>query len=508
MTAALLEVRGLDLDTLEGRPLFRGLRLTLADEQVAVVGRNGVGKSTLLSLLAGVQAHDRVVRRGRSVLVPQELDDPTVAAALHRVARLIEQRELAAAWQEEAARAGLRPMDSLARDGASRGELRKLCLLTAFLEAPDLLLLDEPTEDLDEAGLDWLEDRVRSWRGGLVVVSHDPRLLGCFEHFFVVSESGCRHVPGSFTELQAELGRAHTDQQAQYLRNLQVLADKEAHDITIRRRRARKKAVGRVHELDRCTPKIRLNRKRANAQVSQGRVAGIREQRLHAARSWAKETRRALEVQLPLEVVVPEPPAEVCRDVIVLDKLSLEVGGRRLFDGLDLQIGRDRVALIGPNGAGKTSLLRAALGELQPSAGRARSRRDRIGAIAQGATDWMLPDSLLSKLSELSDATSPEALARILLAHRFPLALAERPLASLSPGERVRAALICLFQRRPVVDLLVLDEPTFSLDLVGTAALTEALRAWRGGLVVASHDRGFLEAIGVERWVELGGTGL
>jgi ATPase subunit of ABC transporter with duplicated ATPase domains len=92
----------------------------------------------------------------------------------------------------------------------------------------------------------------------------------------------------------------------------------------------------------------------------------------------------------------------------------------------------------------------------------------------------------------------------VIVAHEFPLALAERSFRSLSPGERTRAALICLFQRSPAIELLVLDEPTFSLDLVGQRALTNALKAWSGGLVVASHDRSFLTAIEVGAVIELG----
>ena len=84
------------------------------------------------------------------------------------------------------------------------------------------------------------------------------------------------------------------------------------------------------------------------------------------------------------------------------------------------------------------------------------------------------------------------------MAHKFPLALGDRPLRSLSPGERARAALICLFRRAPPIEVLILDEPTYSLDLVGQRAMTEALRAWPGGLVVASHDRAFLSAIGAD----------
>jgi ATPase subunit of ABC transporter with duplicated ATPase domains len=97
-----------------------------------------------------------------------------------------------------------------------------------------------------------------------------------------------------------------------------------------------------------------------------------------------------------------------------------------------------------------------------------------------------------------------EDLAALLVAHKFPLALAERPLRSLSPGERARAARSWLFRRSPAVELLVLDEPTYSLDLVGQRAMTDALRAWPGGLVVASHDRAFLAAIATRTWIDLG----
>jgi ATPase subunit of ABC transporter with duplicated ATPase domains len=110
---------------------------------------------------------------------------------------------------------------------------------------------------------------------------------------------------------------------------------------------------------------------------------------------------------------------------------------------------------------------------------------------------------LLTLLEAGSDAPL-DAIVQVLAAHRFPLALAERPLRSLSPGERLRAALICVLRRRPVVDVLVLDEPTAGLDLVGEAALTAALKAWKGGLLVASHDLEFLRGVGVDRWVTLG----
>ncbi|MFW5739388.1 MAG: ATP-binding cassette domain-containing protein [Myxococcota bacterium] len=156
---------------------------------------------------------------------------------------------------------------------------------------------------------------------------------------------------------------------------------------------------------------------------------------------------------------------------------------------------------MGPNGAGKTTLLRIMLGQVLPTTGVVRARHERIGSIAQGASDWMLEESLLGELKRLT--ARPDRTASELLSHRFPLALAERPLWSLSPGERVRAALVCLFQRSPPVEMLVLDEPTHGLDFLGEAALRRTLASWPGGLVVVSHEQEFVDAIGAHEVVRL-----
>jgi ATPase subunit of ABC transporter with duplicated ATPase domains len=247
---------------------------------------------------------------------------------------------------------------------------------------------------------------------------------------------------------------------------------------------------------------MRLNQKRDHAQVYQGRLAQVREERLDAIREWTRSTRRALGVSLPLEVPVPSLPAEATADVLVLRGVSAAVGDR-LVGPLDLRVRRERVAVVGPNGSGKTTLLEIVLGRRAPAGGTVFRDLSKIGSIAQGAEDWMRGDSLLSLLHLEDPSLSPEALARLLVTHKLPLALGERPLRSLSPGERARAALVCLFRRTPPAEVLVLDEPTYSLDLLGQRAMTAALRAWPGGLVVASHDRAFLSEIGVDIVLDL-----
>lgn len=228
----------------------------------------------------------------------------------------------------------------------------------------------------------------------------------------------------------------------------------------------------------------------------------MREARLASLRQWTQRTRRALNVSLSLELPVPVLAAEAA-NTIVLRGVAVTVAGRELFTSLDVQLGRQRVAVVGPNGSGKTTLLELALGRRSPSAGSASRDLSKIGCIEQGGANWLIDDSLLEYLAR--QPTTAHDPAQLILAHRFPLALAERPLRSLCPGERARAALICLFSRVPAVEVLVLDEPTFGLDLLGQNALTKALRAWPGGLLIASHDEDFLAQLELESVIRLPG---
>jgi len=462
---AQLELSDVSVKTPTGRALFEGLNLSIGDEHVALVGRNGVGKSTLLSLLAGrTQAASGKVRlRGKPHFVPQ-IDE-------HSQPR-------------------------------SRGELRQLALREARASRAEILLLDEPTLHLDDAAVEWLRAWLKEWTGCVIVASHDRRLLADIRHFFVVSESGCHYFGGSLAQLERHLEQEHQATELRYVRSLHRLAEKEAHTAQVARRRDRKKRSGRCRELDRATPRIRLNQKRSQAQLYQGRLAKLREQRLTALRGWTQSSRRALNVDLSLELPIPELPREVNQRVLELHGVSHGSGAHQLFANVELQLGRERIAVVGPNGAGKTTLLEIMLGQRRPQLGSARADLSKIGWIEQGGKNWMLDESLRAHLVGLG--VSNDDSANLLVTHKFPLALADRALVSLSPGERARAALIALFARSPSVELLILDEPTFSLDLVGLRALTHALQCWPGGLVVASHDRDFLAELDVDRTIVLG----
>ena len=484
--ATLVKVENLDVSTPRGRQLFLDLNVEISHEQVAMIGRNGVGKTTLLKILAGEVDRSEVVLHTVPYLVPQDLGATSSTIRLAR--KLLSKDDLADA--------GL-PLDLLSQDACSPGEQRKLHLLVARQVQPELLILDEPTSDLDEHGIDWLRHWLSKWSQGLILVSHNRMLLRQFQHFFVIAESGCRYLSGGFKEVENFLEKEGLREQRQYVSNLNTLMRKEEKNERVNNRHDRKKNRGRLNELGRCSSRAKLNEKRSYAQVKQGKRKKLWKNRISASRAWAEATRRALDVQLDLTLIAPEQPNDTSAEIVDVKGVTAVIEGREIFSNLSMCVRRfDRIVVSGRNGAGKTTLLSMLAGQRQAVQGRVVGDFSRIGMIEQGAANWESDRGLIANLQAACDATLEEV-AEILVGHRFPFALAERPLKSLSPGERVRAALICLYHRSPAIELLVLDEPTVGLDFVGLGALRDALKSWPGALVVVSHDRDFIESIGV-----------
>lgn len=484
-STTLVKVENLDLSTPTGRPLFQGLNVEISEhDQVAMIGRNGVGKTTLLKILTGEVDRPEVTLHTAAYLVPQDLGN--ASDSIRAARKLLGPSDLA--------EAGL-PVQLLSQDTCSPGEQRTLHLLAARTTQPDLLVLDEPTSDLDEERIDWLLSWLRDWSRGLVVVSHNRKLLRLFNHFFLIAESGCRYLSGRLEEVEDYLKQDEHQKQLQYVSNLNSLTQKEEKNERVNNRHDRKKNRGRLNELGRCTSRMKLNEKRSYAQVKQGKRKKLWKQRISASRALVEATRRALSVQLDLKLIAPEPVATADKIVEALD-VSAVIDGREIFSNVSMCVQpSDRIIVSGRNGVGKTTLLSILAGQRAPTKGYIKSDVSRIGPIEQGAANWLSEEGLIANLQIASNA-SLDQVAQILATHRFPFALAERPLLSLSPGERVRAALICLFHRSPAIDLLVLDEPTVGLDFVGLGALRDALKSWRRALVVVSHDRDFVDSIG------------
>ena len=491
--STLVKVEKLDVCTPGGRQLFQDLNVEISHDQVAMIGRNGVGKTTLLEILAGKVERPEVILQTAPYFVPQELGAPSESIRLAR--KLFNDAELADAGLSS---------NVLLQDACSPGEQRKLHLLAARKANPELLILDEPTSDLDEDGIDWLMCWLSNWTRGLLLVSHNRMLLRQFQHFFVIAESGCRYLSGGFVEVEDNLEAEGLRKQRQYVSNLNSLIRKEEKNERVNNRHDRKKNRGRLNELGRCPSRAKLNEKRAYAQVKQGRRKKLWRKRISASREWAEATRRALDIRFDLKLVAPPQPNDTPVDIVNVNAVNAAIDGRGIFSNVSLCVRRsDRIVVSGRNGTGKTTLLNILAGQRQADQGCVVGDFSRIGMITQGASNWKSDDGLIANVQAVRDATL-EDIAKILVGHRFPFGLAQRPLKNLSPGERVRAALICLYHRDPAIELLVLDEPTVGLDFLGLGALRDALKNWPGALVVASHDRDFIQSIDIRCEIRLG----
>ena len=212
------------------RTLFQDLNLVIAGEHIAVVGRNGVGKSTLLKLMAEkLSATSGVISRRAEVSLCSQ------SAEVDQTAQLLQwlttdsglSRQM---LEHELATAGLPVLAALSKSSfLSRGEIRKLQLLQCKLSDASLLLLDEPTQDLDNKGSSWLRKWISNWKPGLIVASHDAELLTDFQHFFILAEAGCRYFKGTFEELNSDLEQRRHAGELAYARTLQRLVEEEEH---------------------------------------------------------------------------------------------------------------------------------------------------------------------------------------------------------------------------------------------------------------------------------------
>jgi ATP-binding cassette subfamily F protein uup len=477
-------------------PLLDGAALALdAGERLALIGRNGTGKSSLLKVLAGLEQPDAglvQVQQGLNrFYVPQEPQFDADASVFDAVsegvaeAKALRERfeahaagddldavqsriEALQGWnweqrvEETLARLHLDPQARVA--ALSGGTRKRVALGRALVASPQVLLLDEPTNHLDLDAIVWLQDLIRGFRGAVVVISHDRAFLDAVATRIVELDRGqLRSYPGNFAAFEAARLRELEAEALASARADKLLAQEE---VWVRKgvEARRTRSVGRVSRL------VKLREQRAARRETLGRVR--------------------------LDVDAGLPSGKI---VAALEGVSQSFGDRIIVRDFSATVLRgDKVGLIGPNGAGKTTLLRLILGQLEPDAGRVRRGTQLSVAYFDQMREALDPEATLADtISPGSEWIEIGSQRKHVMSYLgdflFAPQRAHSPVKSLSGGERNRLLLARLFARP--ANVLVLDEPTNDLDIETLDLLEELLQAYEGTVFLVSHDRRFVDNV-------------
>jgi ATPase subunit of ABC transporter with duplicated ATPase domains len=529
------------------RTLFEGLDLTVAPgDVVGVVGVNGAGKSTLLRILAGdvepldgtvslapadafvgwlPQEHQRVpgetvagyiARRTGCTAATQAMEaaaavlaDPGTAATgddpadaystaldhwLASGAADLDERLPAVLADLGLDSAAIRP-ESTPMTALSGGQAARVGLAALVLSRFDIVLLDEPTNDLDLDGLARLEEFVRDLRGGVVLVSHDREFLARSVTRVLeldLAQNTTTVFGGGYDSYLEEREVARRHRRDEY----DEFADKKA-DLVARARTQREWSSQGVRNAMRKAPDNDKIRRRAATESSEKQAQKVRQMESRIARlADVAEPRKEWTLEFTIgsaprssSVVATLDNAVVRQGDFVLGPVSVQVDAG------------ERIGITGPNGAGKSTLLKLLLGRLQPDEGRASLGASvAIGEIDQARADFSGPGRLVDRFEQWVPSWSTADVRTLLAKFGLRADHVERAVEELSPGERTRAGLALLQARG--TNVLVLDEPTNHLDLAAIEQLEQALESYDGALLLVTHDRRMLANVRLDRsWV-------
>ncbi|MBE1514087.1 ABC-F family ATP-binding cassette domain-containing protein [Nesterenkonia halotolerans] len=509
----------------DGTTALHQLNGTLTTGRTGLVGRNGAGKSTLLRLIAGhlTPTSGLISTTGDVGYLSQTLT--TEAGAT--VAGLLGIEDTLSALQAiEGGDADVRHFDAVGDDwdiearadaalneiGFSAADLRRpisdvsggeamLIAITGLrLRRAPITLLDEPTNNLDRPTRAKLTEFVDDWQGTLVVVSHDLELL---EHMDSTAELHSGRVDvfgGPYSQFSEHLEHQQAAAVQAARTAQQALRVEKKQRVEAETKNARRERAGKRTQASGGIPKILAGNRASKAQVSAGAMRSTHQDKVRAAQAVVDASDAKVRDDEHIHLALPDPGVPRGRKIA-----ELRDGTRTVT----IQ-GPERVALVGPNGSGKTTLLERLVhksGSELPAKTTGELLIDRVGYLPQRLNELDESRSAVENVQEAAPASPAgdvrNQLARLLLRG----STVDRPVSSLSGGERFRVSLARLLLAEPPAQLLILDEPTNNLDITSVEQLAEALDAYRGALLVVSHDLEFLARLSIDTVIELDGRG-
>ncbi len=511
--------------TLSDNPIFKELSLALSSEKTGLIGKNGVGKSTLLKLIIGeLQPHTGSIETsGTLAYCPQETHffaNNTIAEMLgisekmQAIARVLagslDENDFSIIgddWniEENAVQQlnlfGLSYLD-IARQvhSLSGGEKTRLCLARAFLLNPDFIILDEPTNNLDITSRQFLYEAIAAWKNGLLVVSHDRELLNLMEQIIEITSLGVTTYGGNY------------DHFVQQKKLMQDAAERELSDATKSmsktkssvqtnyEKHEKKKSYGRKLFLSGSIDKMAAGSKKGRSEKTQQRHSKLHETLLKNSEEKIKSAKEKIEISHEIKIDLPMTSVPNGKIILEIENLNFGYDNKTIIQDFNLKIsGPERVALAGKNGSGKTTLIKLIQHELTPLNGTIYLGTSRISYLDQTVSLLDPELSIFENYLRLNPDTQHTEAHAALAQFIFRNTAALKRVKELSGGEKLRAQLACVLTSKLPPQLLILDEPTNHLDLNSVLSIESALNQYKGTLIVISHDQTFLKNIDVTR---------
>ena len=514
--------------------LFQNLTFSIASHaRCAIIGENGVGKSTLLQIMARrlKPVSGTVVEEETPYFVPQHLgqyNERTVAEALdisreldalHAILRgEVTEENLACLnekWDvEEQVTAALGKWDlsHVSPDTPMRklsgGEKTKVFLAGITLHRPGVVLLDEPTNHLDLAGREKVYAFLATYPGTIVVVSHDRTLLNRMSAMYEMSADGIRFYPmnySAYKECKEQELQAKTAQLENRQKELKK-AQKEAKEAM--ERQQKHNVRGEKQSEKKGIARIAMGNLQNKAENSTARLSKVKQEKLQGMNEEIRTIRSSITLASTVKIDFHSSTLHAGRKMIEARGMNFAYPGMPPLWGQGLEFtvySGERIRLTGANGSGKSTLLELMVGLKNPTEGTV-FRADKLNYVYLDQEYSLIRNdrTVLEQVTAFNAAALQEHEIKICLNRfLFTQAMWDKRCACLSGGERMRLALCCLMVGRNTPDIIIADEPTNNIDIVNVDILTSILKEYRGTLIVVSHDTVFLDELSVEKEISL-----